>query len=76
VKLTLGIECVPVLGKRADMVLIETIFELEQFLEEASGHLQARLFSIHELQGLYQAPPKSLHENYQCCDATTISPVN
>jgi hypothetical protein len=76
VKLTLGIECVPILGKRADMVLLETVFELEQFLEETSCHLQARLFSIHELQGLDQAPPKSLHENYQCCDATTISPVN
>jgi len=62
IEFTLLVEGAPVLSQRAaSVVLLETVFKLQQFFEQASCHLEPRLFSVHKLQGLDEAPPETLH---------------
>ena len=63
VEISLFIESGPVFGQSLDVILLEPSFKLQEFLEKASGHLKARFFGVHKLEGLDESPAKALHQH-------------
>jgi hypothetical protein len=58
------------------VVLLEPRLELQELLKQASGHLEARFFGVHELEGLDESPAEALHQHDQSCDAATVSSID